>query len=157
MGSLGLRSLPIAGDPGDQAMNKKSGKLLSRREFARRAAMLSATASLVPAEVILPSAAPAASAAQSPQSASKLTTEGQAEVDSRYQQIVSLYGSRLDEEQKTNLKRMCGELQPILERVRSFKLENGNAPALYLKPLVEREKKPLPSPKPPPSGSSKKP
>src|ERR1700687_1258205 len=43
LGSLGLRSLPIAGDPGDQAMNKKSGKLLSRRYFFRRGALLFAT------------------------------------------------------------------------------------------------------------------
>jgi hypothetical protein len=38
---------------------------------------------------------------------------------------------------------MCVDLQPTLEKVRNFKLENGNAPALYLKPLVERDKKPL--------------
>jgi hypothetical protein len=136
-------------------MKNKNGQLLSRREFAQRAAMLSATASLVPAEAIL-FRTPLASAAQSSESAPRLTPDGQAEAESRYQQILSLYGNRLDEEQKANIKRMCAELQPMLERIRNFKLENGDAPALYLKPLVEREKKPQPGPKSQPVASSKK-
>jgi hypothetical protein len=137
-------------------MNKKRGQLLSRREFARRAAVLSATASLVPAGAILP-ATPETSPGQGAEAGPKLTVEGQAESESRYQQIVSLYGSRLDEDQKSNIKRMCAELQPALERVRSYKLENGDAPALYLKPLVEREKKPQAAVKPQPGSGSKKP
>jgi hypothetical protein len=137
-------------------MNKKRGQLLSRREFARRAAVLSASASLVPAGAILP-ATPETSLGQGVETGPKLTVEGQAEAESRYQQIVSLYGSRLDEDQKSNIKRMCAELQPALERVRSYKLENGDAPALYLKPLVEREKKPQAAVKPQPGSGSKKP
>jgi hypothetical protein len=137
-------------------MNKKSGHLLSRREFAQRAAMLSATAALVPTEVLPPNAI-AVTAAPGAQDAPKLTAEGQAEADSRYQQILSLYGNRLDEQQKANINRMCGELQPSLERIRGFHMVNGDAPALYLKPLVEREKKSNPNPKAPPNASSKKP
>jgi hypothetical protein len=72
----------------------------------------------------------------------KLSPEGQAEADARYQQVLSLYGDRLNDEQKTRVKKMCAELQPALERIRSYRLDNGNAPALYLKPLYEREKKP---------------
>jgi len=122
-------------------MNKKSGSLLSRRQFARRAAVLSASASLVPAEAMLP----ASLAPQTPQSSPPLSPEGQLEADSRYQQILTLYGTRLDEAQRANIKKMCNELQPALERIRKFNLENGNAPALYLKPLVERDKKPQPA------------
>jgi hypothetical protein len=122
-------------------MKNKNPRTLSRREFAQRAAMLSATASLVPAEVMLPKA-PAAPASQTPPTTAKLTEAGQAEAEARYQQILSLYSERLDDAQKVNIKRMCAELQPALERIRSFSLENGDAPALYLKPLVEREKKP---------------
>jgi hypothetical protein len=95
----------------------------------------------VPAEVMLPKAS-ATPAAQTPQTPPKLTEAGQAEADTRYQQILSLYSDRLDEAQKSNIKRMCAQLQPSLERIRSSNLENGDAPALYLKPLVEREKKP---------------
>jgi hypothetical protein len=125
-------------------MNKKSGPLLSRRQFAHRAAVLSATATLVPAEVILPDST-SASAPRTAQSGPKLTAEGQLEADSRYQQILNLYSDRLDGAQKANLKRMCADLQPALEKIRSFTLENGTAPALYLKPLVERDKKQDPS------------
>jgi hypothetical protein len=32
--------------------------------------------------------------------------------------------------------------QPPLDRLRAYNIENAVSPALYLKPLVEREKKP---------------
>lgn len=134
-------------------MKNKNGQLFSRREFAQRAAMLSATASLVSAEVILPKVFED----QSTPSAPNLTPAGQAEVESRYQQILSLYGEHLDEAQKINIKRMCVELQPSLERIRAFKMDNGDAPALYLKPLVEREKKQEAAAKSLPIAGSKKP
>ena len=110
-------------------MNHKPGSLLSRRQFARRAAAVSATAALAPAEALLPQAA-------------TLSPEGQLEADSRYQQILALYGSRLDDSQKAAIKKACADLQPSLEKIRKFNLQNGNAPALYLKPLVERDRKP---------------
>ncbi|HXX99752.1 MAG TPA: hypothetical protein VEI54_02455 [Candidatus Limnocylindrales bacterium] len=122
-------------------MKKKDGALFSRREFAQRAAMLSATASLVSAEAILPKVT-LARPAQDGQAGPKLSAAGQAEAEARYQQVLTLHGDRLDETQKTNVKKMCNELQPMLERIRSFPLQNGDSPALYLKPLVEREKKP---------------
>lgn len=128
-------------------MRNKNTPMFSRRQFAQRAAMISATASLIPAGAILPGAE-AASKNEGGHSGPALSAAGQAEADSRYQQVLSLYGGRLDPEQKANIKRMCAELQPVLERVREFRLENGNAPALYLKPLVERDKKPQPAPKP---------
>ena len=124
-------------------MKNKMDRTLSRREFARRAALLSATASLVPSKVIR-SNGQSAPSSQPPQAAPKLSGAGQAEADSRYQQILTLYSDRLDDTQKANIKRMCAELQPSLERIRSFKLQNGDPAALYLKPLVEREKKSQP-------------
>lgn len=124
-------------------MNKANGSLLSRRQFTRRAAVLSASATLVPAKALLP--ASSGSAAQAAPNAPQLSPRGQLEADSRYQQILSLYGDHLDDAQKANIKKMCADLQPTLEKIRKFNLENGNAPALYLKPLVEREKKPQPA------------
>jgi hypothetical protein len=118
-------------------MNSKNASLLSRRQFARRAALLSATATITPVDALLP----AASSAQTQPSTTQLSPEGQLEADSRYQQVISLYGDRLDDVQKANIKKMCADLQPTLERIRKFDLQNGNAPALYLKPLVERDKK----------------
>jgi hypothetical protein len=72
----------------------------------------------------------------------KLSPEGQAEAHARYQLVLGLYGDRLSDEQKASVKKMCADVQPALDRIRSYKLENGNAPALYLKPLFERDKKP---------------
>jgi hypothetical protein len=109
--------------------------------------MLSATAPLISAEAMLPKTS-AISLAQESQPAPTFSTAGQLEAEARYQHILSLYGSRLDDSQKAELKRLSSELQPMLERIRSFQLQNGDTPALYLKPLVEREKKPQPAPKP---------
>jgi hypothetical protein len=124
-------------------MNKKSGSLLSRRQFARRAAVLSATATIAPAA--LTNSASSSGSPQSDLTSSQLSPEGQHEADCRYQQILSLYADRLDDAQKANIKKMCADLQPTLEKIRKFKLENGNAPALFLKPLVERDKKSQPA------------
>jgi hypothetical protein len=118
-------------------VNKKPGPSFSRRQFARRAAVASAAVAVAPARTLFPAPSP-----QIPPESPKLTPEGQAEADSRYQQILALYGIRLDDGQKANLKKMCADLQPTLEKIRKFSLENGNAPALFLKPLVERDKKP---------------
>jgi hypothetical protein len=153
LGSLGLRFLLTPGDSKVYAMKNRNRQILSRREFAQRAALLSATASFVSAEAILPVSAVASQV----QSAPKLSAEGQAEADSRYQQIVVLFGSRLDEKEKARIKTMCAELQPSLERVRNFPLGNGDAPALYLKPLVERPKKPHPAREPQSGTATKKP
>ena len=134
-------------------MKDKCELVISRREFAQRAAMLSATASLVPAGVMLPSGTGALR--QIPDSAPQLSDASAAEAESRYQQILSLYSNRLDEEQRANVKRMCAELQPLLERIRSFTLENGDPPALYLKPIVERAKRPQSATKSQPNAVTK--
>jgi hypothetical protein len=72
----------------------------------------------------------------------KLSAEGQAEAAARIQAILNQYGSRFSEEQKTDIRRLCALAQPPLDRLRAYVIENGDGPALYLKPLVEREKKP---------------
>jgi hypothetical protein len=119
-------------------MNGKNSPPISRREFARRAAIVSAV-SIVPADALhLPPPAPEAT----PQSStSSLSTESQSEADARYQAILAVYGSRFSDAQKADLRRLCSAAQPPLERLRSYTLENSDGPALYLKPLVEREKK----------------
>jgi hypothetical protein len=123
-------------------MKKTNGRILSRREFAQRAAMLSATASIVPPAVMLDVPGKTSPHDRAQPSTPKLSPEGQAEADARYQQVLKLYGNRLSDEQKTQIKQLCVELQPALDRIRAYKLDNGEAPALYLKPLYEREKKP---------------
>ncbi len=114
--------------------------LLSRRQFARRAAVLSATASLAPAGLVLASPARPAESEQLPNDFPKLSIEGQAEAEARYQLVLSRHGARLNDEQKKSTKFLCYSAQPGLERVRAFTLSNGDVPALFLKPIVEREK-----------------
>jgi len=120
-------------------MNEKKNRI-SRRQFARRAALLSATASLTPAVNVFAVPAPAAPAQETP-GAPKLSPASQAEADARYQQILAQYGSRLNADDKAIVKQANATLQESLDHIRAFPLENGDGPALYLKPLVEREKK----------------
>jgi hypothetical protein len=132
----------------------KPDSAISRREFARRAAFVSAAATLTPSNLL--SAESIVPPAQQPANAPKLSPEGQAEVDSRIQSIFAQYGSRLSDAQKADIRRLAAEAQPSLDRLRAFATENGDGPALYLKPLMEREKKVSPMPATPKPASAPK-
>jgi hypothetical protein len=80
--------------------------------------------------------------AQSPAGASRLSPQSQAEADARFQAILNQYGERFSDAQKNELKRLCLFAQPGLDRIRAYPISNGDLPALYLKPLVDRDKKP---------------
>ena len=119
-------------------MNQEKGGI-SRRQFARRAALFSATASLAPAANMF--AVPVPPEPMQAPGAPKLSPESQAEADARYQQILSQYGDRLSAEEKTIVQQANQTIQESLDHIRGYPLENGDGPALYLKPLIEREKK----------------
>jgi hypothetical protein len=123
-------------------MDEKKNSGISRREFARRAAMASAAASLAHVEILGADSGVESPAPQQPPELPKLTHEGQAEVEARIHAILSQYGKRFTEEQKKDIRRLCALAQPPLDRLRDYAIQNGDEPALYLKPLVEREKKP---------------
>ena len=127
-------------------MSKKQEIGITRREFARRAAMISAAASLAPANLLATEMASHAPPTQQPSNPPKLSLASQTEADSRLQAILNEYGSRFSEAQKADLRRLCTEGQPGLDRLRAYATENGDGPALYLRPLMEREKKPSPMP-----------
>ncbi len=137
-------------------MGNKNDPAISRREFARRAALVSAAASLSPSNLLRSESIAAPLPAQQPAQAPKLSPEGQAEVDSRIQAIFAQYGNRLSDAQKTDIRRLAKEAQPPLERLRAFATDNGDGPGLYLKPLMEREKKPSPMPATPKPASTPK-
>ena len=120
---------------------KKSG--ISRRQFARRAALLSASASMIPATTVFGEGLQTPPAPQAAPAHPTLSPESQAEAEARYQQILAQYGSRFTAEEKASLREMNLVTQASLDKVRAFSLENGDSPALYLKPLVERDKKPV--------------
>jgi hypothetical protein len=127
-------------------MGNKTDSAISRREFARRAALVSAAASLAPSNLLTSQSVAAPVPAQQPASAPKLSPESQAEVESRIQSILAQYGNRLSDAQKADIRRLASEAQPPLDRLRAFATDNGDGPGLYLKPLMEREKKPSPIP-----------
>jgi hypothetical protein len=128
-------------------MGTKNSFAISRREFARRAVFVSAAASLSPAGLLTAESAAAAVPPLQTPSAPKLSAESQAEADSRIQAVFAQYGSRLSDAQKADLRRLASEGQAGLDRLRAYPTENGDGPGLYLKPLIEREKKHSPIPK----------
>ena len=151
--------MPREKQPNESQTSSKPA--ISRREFAKRAALASAVAAIVPATTMpadsMPSAGanpsppiPAAaksnaakSEPQQPPNTPKLSPESQAEAEARYQGILSQYSKRFTDDQKADLRRLCYVAQAPLDRLRAYNLANGDSPALYLKPLVDREKDPL--------------
>ncbi len=136
----------------------------SRREFARRAALLSLAA---PIAAPLAAAAPLAVGGVSiaaddqipklPPNFPKLSDQSRAEVEARYESIVKQYSGRFNDQQKAELRRLSFLAQPALDNLRAYTIHNGDSPALYLKPLVEREKKPAKPASPSPAAAAKKP
>jgi hypothetical protein len=126
-------------------MSKTLESGISRRDFARRVAAASAATLLPSSALPIPAATAESSPSptqQQPADATQLSPQSQAEADARYQAILDQYGSRFSEAQKTNLHLLCHDAQAPLDRLRAYHVENSDDPALYLKPLVEREKKP---------------
>jgi hypothetical protein len=120
-------------------MSAKNGPAISRREFARRAAFVSAAASLSPAGLLAGNSAAAVAPPLQTQSGPKLSPESQAEMESRLQAVFAQYGSRLSDTQKSDLRRLAAEGQAALDRLRAYPTDNSDGPALYLKPLMEHE------------------
>jgi hypothetical protein len=119
---------------------KPKSDSISRREFATRA-VLGAVATVTPLSPVAIDGLSAGATPQLPPSATKLSAQSQAEAEARYQAILSQYSDRFSDVQKADLRRLCFFLQPQLDNLRAWPIANSDAPALYLKPLVEREKK----------------
>jgi len=120
---------------------KTPNTALSRREFARRAALGTAVAVSGGWRVASGETGPGSTAAQQSPQAANLSPQSAAEAESRYQTILQQYGDRFSDAQKADIKHVCLGIQQNLDKVRAYSLSNGDQPALYLKPLVEREKK----------------
>lgn len=134
--------------------NRDAG--ISRRDFARRAALAAAAVAAAPRELLArPEAepgsrvrlSPADSGALSPQESPgpQLSAESRAEVEAKIQEIFRRHGSRLSEEQKKDIRRLVTEGQKPLENLRAYALENGDEPATVLK-IYADEGSPQPRP-----------
>ena len=133
----------------------------SRREFARRAALLSIGAPLAVATPVSTASFPAIPDDQQlpklPPNFPKLSEQSRAEIEARYESIVKQYSGRFNDQQKAELRRLCFLAQPPLDSLRAYQIHNSDSPDLYLKPVVEREKKPPKPTSPSPAAPAKKP
>jgi hypothetical protein len=59
----------------------------------------------------------------------KLSPAAQAEVEMKVASIFRKYGDKLSDEQKADIRRIMAESQEGLEKMRTFKLINGDQPA----------------------------
>ncbi len=104
---------------------------ISRRQFAREAALAGATAALLPSSALAQGEDRAAD--QLPPSVAadyaQLPPASQAEVETKYQAVVRRYGARFSAAQKTEVRRQLIAAQKALDALRAFPLENSDPPA----------------------------
>jgi hypothetical protein len=115
--------------------NKRDAEI-SRRDFARSAALAAASAACLPGEMLarpLTAVTAAATSSESPsQQQTKLSPESQAEVEEKIQAILRTRGERLSDAQKAEIRRLVTEGQAPLEKMREFPLDNGDQPGNVL-------------------------
>jgi hypothetical protein len=117
--------------------------LLGRRQFALGAAA-AATTAILPGSVVLAQAAAGADKSldeKTRAAMAKLTASAQAEVEMKVASIFRKYGDHLSDEQKADIRRIMAESQEGLEKMRAFKLENGDQPADTFSAYRREEKK----------------
>jgi len=112
---------------------KKQNEGLSRREFAKAAALTTA-AVLVP-ELLSQEQKPATEAAKPPE-APKLSPESQTEADTAYETLMRKYGRRFTDEQKAEIKRLVMQQQSSLDKLRAVPVKNSDEPATVFQVLI---------------------
>jgi hypothetical protein len=105
---------------------------ISRREFARRAALAAASAAILPGSL-----AATVLTAQGAAEENKLSPAAQAEVELKIQAIFRKYGERLNDAQKADIRRLVTEGQKPLEALRAYHIENWDQPATVLRLFPE--------------------
>ncbi len=112
---------------------RKAG--MSRRDFARRAALAVASVAVLPGNLASQSETPtpAHPAPQQPAEQPKLSPESRAEVEAKFESILRRHSQRLSGEQKADARRLLTESQKSLEALRAFPLDNADEPATVLK------------------------
>ena len=115
----------------------KDAKKLTRRDFARAAAVAAATATaaLAPGAEALTRKVAGANSTRvvNPPGPDDAASARQAEIDARAADVLRRYGDRLSAEEKTEVRRLVGELQKTLDKLRSYPLGNGDQPATVLR------------------------
>jgi len=76
---------------------------------------------------------PAREITSSPALMEGLSSTEQAEVESRYQNVIRLWGNRLSNEQRERVRRVLIKNARMMQPMRAFHLENGDPPAEVLR------------------------
>ena len=106
---------------------------LSRRDFARTAALAAATAAIVPSDLLAqqqktePKQPP-----PKPEEKPKLSPELQQEAEARMENLLRKYGARLSDEQKAEVRKNITEGMQGVAKLRAFPLDNADEPATVL-------------------------
>src|SRR4029077_17920903 len=104
---------------------------LGRRKFALGAAAAATTALVRPGDLLAQTAVTGDNSVEAKTRAAmaKLSAQARAEVEMKVANILRKYGSRLNDEQKADIRRIMAESQEGLEKMRAFPLDNGDQPA----------------------------
>lgn len=145
-------------ESGDASLesNNADNRAISRREFARRAALTTASVAAIPAALFAEIKEPpdrvgsgvAGNSQSAPQEAVPRpdVSPSEAEVENKFESILTKYGTRFNDAQKADIRRLLGETQKQLDRLRAYSLDNSDQPATVLKPLMERTTHPSANP-----------
>jgi hypothetical protein len=122
---------------------------ISRRQFARNAALAAAVSisapALLPALESSSGSAPGAAAPVQEQKAAplkNLTPQQTADVDARLANILRKYGDRFNDEQKKRLRRILAQQERLLAPIREFAVQNGDPPASVLRVTFDKPSPP---------------
>jgi hypothetical protein len=140
--------------PEQQSKQEPSG--ITRRSFTAGAVAAATAALIQPTQATPPAAARPATAiiperppvqddkpatASADAAMAKLSPSARAEVEMKLNSIFRKYGDRLNDEQKTDIRKVMAETQSGLEKMRAFPLENGDLPATIFRADRGSEKK----------------
>lgn len=114
--------------------------MISRRDFSIRLARVLGVSSSAHLLGAWQSAAnpDSSSEASRPVSTDGLSQSEQAEVASRYQNLLRVWGERLSTEQRERVQRVLAANARMMQPIRSFQLENGDPPAEVLRMTADR-------------------
>ena len=120
-----------------RTQRNKSPNAITRRAFARGAALAAATVAVLPADAFAQQAKPAPPpAAPVPAESSTpppLSAASQAEVEARVAGVMRQFGDRLSDAQKAEVRRLITLGQKSVEDLRAFPLSISDEPATILK------------------------
>lgn len=131
---------------GSAMKEKKAGAVsrgFGRREFGQRAALALTGVALAGepfsgfahgSAAVSPAALP-----EEQEDAQGLSSQAQAEIESKLQHIFAVYGPRLNEDQRKLLRRTVTYHVRMLEAVRPIAVANGDSPATVLKLVRKSE------------------